>query len=463
MNIKEAIVRNLDDYVRKGIFPIIEAEAVSEYKKPAEMLPIARKVKGIMASYGLENLQILQEGASYPAVFGEVHSSNPHAPTILVQGHYDGQSSDAEKWTKTKPHKPVVLSELGENRIYGRGASDDWGQVMTHLAAVDVHRKMGEPLSANLKFLIEGGEEQGSRDMDKVIEKQKHLLSCDVVVITDSGPGREGHPVITTIARGLAAVRVSLTTGTGAAHSGENIQPNAFAELAALLTSMKDYQTGRILIPGFHENMKQFSAEERGRLNQMPFDTDLFKRIYGLRRIVVEEGFTPQETMWIRPSYEIHLIDGGIKGNSIPYATQARVTMRLPVGADPHRADELFRQELYHRAAKLSIHEEQLRVELEHAAYAFSTTTDHPFFKAREQALERAFNASVDYMGIGGTEPIAVYHQQILGVPVIFDAVNTPSDHYHGNDESFSIEKSFLPGIMANVLFYQNMARVKRS
>ncbi len=473
MNQLEQYVQDhLDEYVREGIFPIIEAEAVSAQKSPEQMLPSAEKVKSVMKNHGLENLQILQEAGSYPAIFGEIRSSNPHAPTILIQGHYDGQPSDATEWTPVQdahgnfinvhPHKPVIVQENGERRVHGRGTSDDWGQVMTHLAAVDAYRKTGTPLPCNIKFLIEGGEEVGSKNMDQLIEKHKELLATDVVMITDSGPGREGHPVITTLARGLAKAYITHTTGTNAAHSGENIAPNALSEIMGIFSSMKDSKTQKILIPGFYELIPTVSAEERKRLNQMPFDTELFKRTYGLRRIVVEEGFTPQETMWTRPSLEMHILEGGSFSNSIPYKIKAMITMRVPPGTDPEGLYSAFRKEFERKATEMNIPLEEFQFETDHFGQSFSTKTDHPYFKAAEKALEEAFGASVDFMGCGGTEPIAVFHQQILRVPVILNGVNGPEDNYHGHHESLSIEKGFLRGIIAQMLFYQYAAEITK-
>lgn len=458
-NPEKVINQRLEDYVHNGIFPIIQAEAVSKHKTPAQMRPIAEHVKKIMQRYGIENLQILQEAGSYPAVYGEIRSSNPDAPTLLIQGHYDGQPSDAKRWTKTKPHQPKIILENGEHRIYGRGTSDDWGQVMTHIAAVDAYQKSGTALPVNIKFLIEGGEEVGSKYMDALVEKYKNLLACDAVMITDSGPGREGHTVITTLARGFAAAYVTLQTGNNNPHSGENIALNAQKKLSRLLSKVED-DSGRIRISGFYDQVRTLSPQERKKLNDMPYDVELFKQTYGLDEIVTEQGYTPQETMWARPSYEVHGFFEGEKSNNIPTRAEAYVTMRLVADQNPEKVFALFRDFLLQKAEELGVRK-YLTIQEQGLAFPFSTTTEHPAFKAAEQAMEQAFGASVDYMGIGGTEPIALFHQQILKVPVIFNAYNSPTDHYHGNDESFSIERSFVPGIKANVLFYENMKEVR--
>lgn len=264
------------------------------------------------------------------------------------------------------------------------------------------------------------------------------------------------------------------------------------------ILQMRDPQTRRITIPGFYDDVVNLSPAQREKMSQVPFDIELFKKENGLRRFVTEQGYSAPETMWTRPSFEVHYIDN-IKNitpfeklikdqykavmevipfeeltretyqkqysrlfeeqnvNKIPYQTRAYVTMRIVPNQKPERIWQLFFQELQQRAAAMHILPSELKIEQESLASPFSTTTEHPAFKAAELAMQQAFGSSVDYMGCGGSEPIAVYHQQILKVPAIFNAYNSPKDHYHGHDESFSIEKGFIPGIKANVLFYENM------
>ncbi len=467
MNLR-ATLATLDTYIDKNtnriieeqLFPVIQARCVSAEKSSSEMQPCAELVASVVAKSGLQNIQILQENESYPAVFGEIRSPDPAAKTILIQGHYDGQPSNEKEWTITRPHEPKIVPSDTDRRVYGRGTSDDWGQVLTHLATVQAYRESGMDLPVNLKFLIEGGEERGSKDMDKLIQKYRNLLAADVVMITDSAPGREDHPVITTSARGLAGAYVRLQVGKDKPHSGDNIADNAVAVLASLLTSMKDYRTGRIQIPHFYDPVDILSDEQRQKLQQIPFDTGLFTKTYGLSRIVTEEGFSAQETMWTRPSYEIHTIVGGEKSNNMPHKAEAYVTMRIVPHQNPQGVFDLFRNELYRRLGEMGLPASALKIDVESLGHPFSTSTEHPYFAVAEQAMAEAFNDSVDYMGCGGTEPIALFHQQILNVPVIFNAYNSPKDHYHGNDESFSIERGFIPGVKANVRFYNNIAEV---
>src|SRR3989338_1794719 len=457
------------DLVQAHLFPIILDHAVSKDKKPDDMFATAEKVRDHMRAAGIDNARVIQHEGCYPAVFGEIKADVPNAPTVLIGGHFDGQPSAKKQWTVTEPHKPLIVEQGGEARVFGRCTSDDWGQVLTHVMAVKMIRELGLPLTVNLKFLIEGGEEIGSPNMDKFIRAHKEMLQADLVILTDSSPGRMEAPVITTMARGLVGATVELKTGTNDPHSGKNLAVNALLALNKIL-DMIDLKTGRVSIPGFYDDVRQLSAAERASFNAMPFDTALYTHEYGLSGIHTIDGCTPQETMWAQPSYEAHTVlsrtdEGLVVANLIPTHVKSYVTMRLVANQDPARIFELFKAEAFRRLAEFTpLGAETLNISIESLAYPFAQDTSGPFFGAVADGMAVGFDVSkVDFMGCGGTEPIAMYYQTILGVPVIFNAFNSPADHYHGNDESFSIDRGFQPGIVANVLMYQRLYELRNA
>src|SRR3989338_4922833 len=199
------ISHSLEKYIQEHTSELLEnhhlrrirAACVSKEKTPQQMKEgCAVLIEDILKSAGAQNVQILQEGNSYPAVFGEFKTKRPNAKTILIGGHYDVQPAEGESWTITDPFQPQIITHLGEQRLAGRGASDD-GQAFTHLDAVVAYMKSGTPLPVNVKFFYEGGEERGSPDMDKVMNAHKKLLSADVALLTDSRNSKEGVPAIT--------------------------------------------------------------------------------------------------------------------------------------------------------------------------------------------------------------------------------------------------------------------------
>ena len=464
--IRNQVGARAHDLIRAHLFPIILEGAVSSLKEPKDMLPSAEKVRDQMRIAGVENARVIQHGECYPSVFGEINSDVPNAPTILIGGHYDGQPSEAHKWNITEPHVPkIVVGSSGEHRVFGRGTSDDWGQVLTHLMAVKMIRDLGTALPVNLKFLIEGGEEKGSPDMDKFVVDHKDLLKCDLVILTDSAPGREDFPVITTSARGIVGAIVTVKFGNNSPHSGDSLVPSAVEVLSSIL-SLRDLRTMRVEIPGFYDDVRILPDAERAKIIVMPFDAELFVRNYGLSQLFPVDGYTNQETMWTQPSYAWHtLLDshehkkGLAMVNKLPTEAMAYVTMRLVPNQKPDKIFELFKAEVYRRlAVNTGFGPEAVTIESEGLAHPFSIDTTGPYFDAVAASMSQAFGVKeVDFAGCGGTEPIAMYYQTILGVPVVFNAYNSPSDHYHGDNESFSIETGFEPGIVANILMYQKL------
>lgn len=305
--------------------------------------------------------------------------------------------------------------------------------------------------------------------MDKFVTAYKELLKCDLVILTDSAPGRPGIPVITTMARGLVGADVNLEFGTNNPHSGESLTYSAVDVLSRVL-ALKNLKTMRVEIPGFYDRVRSTSDPAIARLIQMPFDVGHFIKTNGLTKIITLDGCSAQEAAWAQPTYQVHTVldhqrEALPHSNTLPTRAQAYVTMRLVADQDPREIFELFRAEVYRRLeAETQLGPETLHIEAEHVAYPFSTDVTGPQFDAVALSMSEAFGVQqVDFAGCGGTEPIAMYYQTILGVPVVFNAYNDPSDHYHGNDESFSIDRGFMPGIVANVLMYQRLYELRNA
>lgn len=456
--------------IKEHLFPVIADAPVSKDKTPSDQMSTAIKVRDALIAFGVSNARIIEHPGCYPAVYGSLEADLPNAPTILIGGHYDGQPSMPREWNVTQPHKPKIVTQGGETRVFGRGTSDDWGQVLTHLMAVKMIRSSGAQLPARLIFFIEGGEEEGSKNMDEMIRANKHLLECDLVLLTDSSPGRVGVPVITTLGRGLVSAKVRLKLGDNSLHSGVwSIMPGA-NEILDQVLALKDLMTQKVLIPGFYNDVVQLSDAERAHFAAMPLDIDTFKRDKGLRIVRLPPGLTAQETLWAQPTYQKHTINGPdgkeplAPSNTIYTDACAYVSMRVVPNQDPNNIFRLFKEEVYRRLDALNIPPEFLTIEPESFAYPFLQDTSGPMFATVAESMASAFGvASSDFMGCGGSEPIAIHYQAILGVDVVFNAYNSPLDNYHASDESFSITHGFYPGVAANALIYLNLYKLRNA
>ncbi|MDH4162609.1 MAG: M20/M25/M40 family metallo-hydrolase, partial [Nitrospirota bacterium] len=181
----------------------------------APLRTCADVVAGLMRSHGLPDVHILETGAGYPAVFGQWLGA-PNQPTLLLYAHYDVQPvGTSGKWT-TPPFEPSVR----EGRLFGRGTSDDKGGVMMHIAAISSCLKSSGSLPINIKVLIEGEEEVGSVNLEKLLATHRELLAADAVVIADSENFDTGYPSLTASLRGIVTVTVEVRSLSSSVHSG---------------------------------------------------------------------------------------------------------------------------------------------------------------------------------------------------------------------------------------------------
>src|SRR5438105_3409330 len=219
-----------------------------------------------MRQIGLQNVTLLETPGN-PIVYGDWLNA-PGAPTILFYGHYDVQPVDPlDLWDS-----PPFEATIRDGELYARGAADDKGQVFMHFKAIEAHLKQTTKLPVNIKLLIEGEEEVGSGNLDTFIRLNKSMLSADVVVISDSAMFDRGVPSICYSLRGLVYFQLDLRGSKSDLHSGVfgGAVANPAVVLAQILAQMKD-RGGRIKIPGFYDDVRPLTDEEREAWRKLPF------------------------------------------------------------------------------------------------------------------------------------------------------------------------------------------------
>src|SRR4051812_44388844 len=202
---------------------------------------------------------VLYKTNSHPVVFAE-HKVNPSLPTILFYGHYDVQPAETISQWHTPPFKAVIKGDY----IYGRGASDDKGQFFIQIKAVEQLLSNNKPLPVNVKFLVEGAEEIGSLGLKEFITKNKNLLQCDAVVVSDTKMISLHQPAITYSLRGSLSAEIFIQTGKKDLHSGTfgGYVPNAAITLSKLVCKLYNSDHS-IALPGFYNNAEAIPETER--------------------------------------------------------------------------------------------------------------------------------------------------------------------------------------------------------
>lgn len=394
------------------------------------------------------------ETDGHPVVYAEYM---PHLdqPTVLVYGHYDVQPPDPlEEW-ETPPFEPTVR----DGKIYARGAADDKGQVFTHVKALEAYRKSGEDFPVNIKFVIEGEEEIGSPHLAPFLEEHRDQLEADMVLVSDTAMFAEDTPSITYGLRGMIYMEVELVGPNRDLHSGVygGAVDNPANVLCEIIAQLKD-DDGRIQIPGFYDNVKDLTPEERDAYQQLPFDEEAFKDELQVRALNGEKGYTTLERSSARPTLDVNGMWSGYQGEGaktvLPAKAGAKVSMRLVPDQDPHEIGDLFRDHIR------TITPDTVSVDIteHHGGYPAMTDPDFYGIKAAAEAFESVYEKEPLLKREGGTIPIIADFKRILDAESILMGFSLDSSAIHSPNENFLL-KDFHRGIKTSAKFFEVLSK----
>jgi acetylornithine deacetylase/succinyl-diaminopimelate desuccinylase-like protein len=379
------------------------------------------------------------ETPRHPIVYGEWLGA-PGKPTILFYGHYDVQPEDpVALWTT-----PAFTPTIRDGRLYARGASDDKGQFIIHINALEAHLQTSGTCPVNVKFLLEGEEEIGSPNLEPFVVKNAALLKCDAVVVSDSAMFDKKTPSIVRGLRGLSYFQIDVRGTKRDLHSGTFggavINP-AFA-LAHIIASLKDAK-GKIKVPGFYDNVRKLSAAERKALKKLPHTDAKLRKSIGAKALFGEPGYTTLERVWARPTLEVNGIWGGFQGEGaktvIPAEAHAKISTRLVPDQTPKEIAAKF----IRYVKKLAPPSVDVSVTHIHWGEAWLAETDHPALKAAARAVKSAFGRTPVFTREGGSIPVVAAFDRILKVPSVLMGIGLHDDNLHAPDEKIDLDNFY--------------------
>ena len=407
---------------------------------------------------GLEHVQILPTGG-HPVVYGDwLHAAGQ--PTILIYGHFDIQPVDpVELWT-APPFEPVVQ----DGRVYARGASDDKGNMLVPILAIEALLSGEGTLPLNVKFLFEGQEEIGSPQIPEFVAAQRDLLACDLVVSADGGQWSETEPSIRLGLRGGCGVQIDVHGAKSDLHSGlygGTIQ-NPIHALVQILDSLRS-PDGKILVEGFYDDVTPSSDAERAMIAAVPFDERAYLDTLGVDALYGEPGYTTYERTWTRPTLEINGIYGGFQGDGIktvlPNAAHAKITCRLVPNQDPVTiAQRVIEHVRKHAPPGVQVSAKPLPFR----AQPYLMPADHPGNQAVRAVLTELYGRAPYDVRTGGSVPIVMIFFQQLGVHTVDLGFGLPDEQIHAPNEFFRLD-SFERGQRAYVRLLHRLADLKLS
>lgn len=440
----EDFVAQLQDFLR---IPSISAD--SAYR--TNVREAAAFVENQLRDAGLD-VEIV-ETAGHPIVYGSWEHA-PGAPTVLVYGHYDVQPPDPlDQWI-TPPFEPT----LRDGYVYARGATDDKGQMYTHVKSVEAWLKTVGKLPVNVKFVIEGEEEVGSNNLETFLSENRERLACDIAVISDTSQYAPGIPAITYGLRGILACEVKLTGPAQDLHSGVfgGSIANPANALATMLAALIDDE-GRVQIPGFYDGVIPLTEQERSQFANLPFDEQAYFGSLGMDAGWGETGFSALERRWARPTCDINGLVSGYLGEGpktiVPSWASAKITCRLVPKQDPHELTQSLEKFLRERCRP------GLKFEFQefHGCSALVFETESPYMQAARKAIEQAFGAAPVMIREGGSIPVVATFREILQVDTLLLGWGQNTDNLHSPNERFLIA-DFHRGTHASALLWSELA-----
>ncbi|MEY2546843.1 MAG: hypothetical protein QOG48_1960 [Verrucomicrobiota bacterium] len=432
--------QHLDEFFAFLRFASVSTD--DKYKKDVNACAdwLVQKLKGI----GLTTQ--LVPTAGHPIVWAQ----NKHKPgrrTVLIYGHYDVQPPDPLDLWESPPFEPV----LKDGYVFARGATDNKGQILSHILGMQETMKEDVDLPVNVHVVIEGEEEIGSGNLTPFLQKNRDALKCDIVVVSDTGMIARQTPTISYGLRGVTALEVKVTGPKIDLHSGiyGGAVANPLAELSKLLASLHN-RDGHVLIEGFYDDVLPLENWEREMWSKLPVDADAeVLKESGAPALFGEKGFSTFERIWARPTAEINGIGGGYQGQGtktvLPSYGFAKLTFRLVPNQDGDTIVDLAKKH-FEKNCPPGV---TLEMQSGHSGPWYLTDPNAKYGQAAQRALKKAFGKDAALIREGGSIPIVSAFREILGAETLLLGLALPNCRAHSPNENFPLE-NFEAGMRMN-------------
>jgi len=376
--------------------------------------------------------------ARNPLVYAEWTGAGPSKPTVLFYGHYDVQPPDPLDEWRHPPFEPTVEGEL----LVARGATDDKGQSFTHVKAVEAMLAERGELPVNVKFIVEGEEESGGESIEAYVRGAgRERLAADVVVVSDTAMWAPGAPAITYGLKGLAYFEIRVEGPNRDLHSGAfgGGVANPANALATIVASLRDAESGRVLIPGFYDDVQPLAEWEREEFAALGLDEAEVRAELGVEALPGEAGYSYLERIWARPTCDVNGLWSGYQGAGaktvLPAKAGCKVSFRLVADQTPEKVGELL------RAHVEAVSPPGVKVEVEalHGAQAVTVDATGTYAQAALDALEEVWGRRPVRIRTGGSIPIVATFAAALEAPVLLLGFGLETDRLHSPNEKFDL------------------------
>ena len=461
----DSVLRHIEDNVDgalETLFTLVRQPSVSAQRIGFDKAP--QLVADTFADHGMD-VEILEApNDGLPSVYGYaaadpgafkrarqlsgIDSVPTEPPTLLLYVHYDVQPTDPIELWETDPFEPTRVGD----RLYGRGMSDDKGNIAARLAVLDAFSDEWGGLPCNVKIFAEGEEESGSPNLPGLIDNYKGKLTADACIWEGGGRNAQNRPLIYLGLKGVLAVELSVSLLRGDAHSSyATVLPSAAWTLVNALNSIKDPTDDRILIEGFYDDVRDSSPEEDRALANLPDDSDEWRETFGNATFVAGLGSEdlPRKHLFM-PTANVAGLDSGYQGEGMKTVLPAKASAKMDFRLVPDmRPDDIFNKFRRH----LDRHGfEDVELNLISGVHPFRTDMSSKWAQMAIQTSEMTYgNPAVIYPTMAGSGPMYDFGG-VLGIPITSAGIDHPTHKIHAPNENITVEDF--------VLGAQNIARL---
>ncbi len=448
MSTKTYIKENQPRFLEE-LFSLIRIPSVSAHEhRQKEIRQCAEQWKKLLLQAGVDNAEILPTKGN-PVVFATKFIDKSY-PTVMVYGHYDVMPAEPLELWHTPPFEP----EVRDGKIFARGADDDKGQSFMQAKAFEYLVKTNQ-LKCNVKFLLEGEEEIGSPSLEDFCKKNKKMLQCDTILVSDTSMLAADKPSITTGLRGLAYWQIEVTSANRDLHSGifGGAVANPIMELSKMLAQLTD-KDGRITIPHFYDNVQNVSRKEKELIRQIPLDEEEYKKDLNVKFLHGEKGYSTIERTGTRPTLDVCGIWGGYTGEGSKTVLPAKAYAKLSARLVPNQKYEQIAKLVEKHLMKIAPKYVTVNVTTLHGAESYVCPIESKEYLAAEKAYETVFGKKPLPVRRGGSIGVVPVFEKVLGVKPILMGFGLETDAIHSPNENFPLEL-FQKGIETIVEFYK--------
>ncbi|NND86562.1 MAG: M20/M25/M40 family metallo-hydrolase [Nitrosopumilus sp.] len=389
----------------------------------------ANLVQKILKKTGIKSEILRLKKGVAPIVYGEIKSKQNPTKTLMFYNHYDVQPAEPFGLWDDPPFSGTKKG----NKIFGRGATDDKGELITRIKAVDACLKTTGDVPCNIKFVIEGEEETGSAHIEEYLKKYKKKFSCDGVIWEFGYVDAKNRPIIGLGMKGLLFVELSVNESKIDAHSSLAVLiKNPAWRLIEAVKTLRD-SNGKILIKDWYKEVTPLSKNDLEIIRKEPFDENVFKKEFGISSFVGnKKGMEAKKALVGGATCNIAGFVSGYSGDGaktvLPGHALVKIDFRLVPKMDPKK--QIMRLKKHLKSNGFS----DVKIKIYHGEAAARTKSTEPFVNQVKMAADKAFGKSILNVSNAGTGPMHPF-VDILGAPCIsigstyiFSRIHSPNE-----------------------------------